>query len=141
MVTRIYVLYDSRCGLCSRARVWMEDQPAYCRIDFLPAGSERARRSFPQLAADPAPSELVVVTDEGDVYTNDAAWIVCLWSLVEYRSWAHRLSRGPLRHLARKAWGVVSSNRAEISRMLALQSDADLARQLDELPADGSEVH
>lgn len=145
MVTRIYVLYDSRCGLCSRVRVWMQDQPAYCRIDFLAAGSERAKRLFPDLRSEENPSELVVVTDDGDVYTNDGAWIVCLWALVEYRPWAHRLSRGPMRHLARKAWGVVSSNRAEISRMLALQSDAELAKRLDEhaaaQPGDACEVH
>jgi predicted DCC family thiol-disulfide oxidoreductase YuxK len=141
MVKRIFVLYDARCGLCSRVRVWMQDQPAHCGIDFLPAGSERARRLFPELTHEEYPSELVVVTDSGDVYKDDGAWIVCLWALVEYRPWAHRLSRGTLRHLARKAWGVVSSNRAEISRMLALKSDADLARRLDEQPADRCEVH
>ena len=127
MVKRIYVLYDADCGLCSRIRVWMQDQPAYCGLDFLVAGSERARTLFPELHSEEKPEELVVVTDAGDVYKDDAAWIVCLWALVDYRPWAHRLSHGPLRHLARKAWGVVSSNRLEISRILVLQSDVDLA--------------
>ncbi|MGH9423054.1 MAG: DCC1-like thiol-disulfide oxidoreductase family protein, partial [Thermoanaerobaculia bacterium] len=110
-------------------------------IDFIAAGSDRARRLFPELRSEENPSELVVVTNGGDVYTDDAAWIVCLWALVEYRPWAHRLSRGPLRHLARKAWSVVSSNRAEISRMLALQNDAELAKRLDEQPDGACEVH
>jgi len=123
----------------------MQEQPAYCRIDFLPAGSERARRLFPQLRSEEVPSELVVITDGGEVYTDDGAWIVCLWALAGYRPWAHRLSRAPLRHLARKVWGMVSSNRAEISRMLALKSDAELAQRLSEQaagqPADACEVH
>jgi predicted DCC family thiol-disulfide oxidoreductase YuxK len=141
MVNRIYVLYDADCGLCSRVRVWMMEQPAYCAIEFVAAGSERARKLFPDLDSEVNPEELVVITNEGDVYKDDAAWIVCLWALADYRPWAHRLARGPLRHLARKVWGLISSNRLEISRMLVLQSDADIAQRLDEQPGDVCEVH
>ena len=131
---KIYVLYDSRCGLCSRARAWMLTQPASVAIEFIAAGSQRARRLFPALQHQEIPAELVVVTDEGEVYFADRAWIVCLFALPEYRQWSYRLARPPLRKLARRAWELFSSNRHQISKMLALKSDADLARELEAQP-------
>ena len=128
---RLYVLYDSRCGICSRLRTWMQRQPAYLLVDFVPAGSERARRLFPDLRHDEQPSELLVVTDEGDVYVDDAAWLICLWALREYRSWSWRLARGPLRPFARAAWDFLSTNRAKLAEMLSLKSDAEVARELE----------
>jgi predicted DCC family thiol-disulfide oxidoreductase YuxK len=134
----IYVLYDSRCGVCSRLRAWMVEQPAYVALEFVAAGSARARRLFPELHHDEQPSELVVVTDDGDVYINDAAWIVCLYALVDYRAWSFRLARLPLRRLARSAWEMLSKNRAQLSRVLALTSDAELARRLEAQPLDSA---
>ncbi|HVT05694.1 MAG TPA: DCC1-like thiol-disulfide oxidoreductase family protein [Thermoanaerobaculia bacterium] len=141
MIECLYVLYDAQCGLCSRVRLWMTDQPAYCAIDFIPAGSDLARRLFPELDTQENPSELIVVTDEGDVYRDDAAWTVCLWAMVEYRVWSQRIARGPLRGLARKVWAMVSSNRIEISRTLALRSDKEIASRLENEPAAACEVH
>ncbi len=132
MIGRVYVLYDSRCGLCSRLRSWMQLQRAYIPIEFVAAGSPHARRLFPELPHDDQPPrELVVVTDQGDVYTDDAAWIVCLYALVDYRVWSFRLARQPLRRLARGAWELLSSNRSQLSRMFHLESDAELQAQLE----------
>lgn len=130
----IWILYDSRCGVCSRLREWVSAQHAYVAIEFVAAGSERARKLFPELRHDEQPSELVVVSDEGDVYVDDAAWIVILYALVEYRTWSFRIARPPLRRLARGAWELLSKNRAGLSRALALKSDAELARELAEQP-------
>jgi predicted DCC family thiol-disulfide oxidoreductase YuxK len=132
----LYVLYDSRCGICSRLKAWMLAQPAYCTIDFVAAGSARARRLFPQLPHRDEPSELVAITDEGEVYVDDAAWILCLYALVDYRAWSFRLSRTPLRHMARNAWELLSKNRGQLSRMLDLASDAELMQRFEvETPA------
>jgi predicted DCC family thiol-disulfide oxidoreductase YuxK len=98
---RLYMLYDSRCGLCSRLRTWIETEPAYCEIVFVAAGSPWARTLFPQLRHEDEPSELVAISDEGDVYKNDEAWIVCLWALVDYRDWSYRLAHQPLRRAPR----------------------------------------
>ncbi len=138
---KIYVLYDSRCGLCSRARKWMLEQPAYLAIEFIAAGSDRARSMFPELMHQVVPAELVVVSDDGDVYFADAAWIVCLYALRDYRPWSYRMARPPLRHLARRAWEAFSSNRQQISTMLALKSDAEVAAELQSQPDTSCEVH
>ena len=137
---RIYVLYDSRCGLCSRARSWMLSQPAHLAIEFVAAGSEFAQRRFPQLRHSAMPTQLVVVDDRGGVYYGDAAWIMCLYALAEYRGWSYRLARPPLRHLASRAWEVFSSNRQQISETLALKSDAEVARELQSQPETACEV-
>lgn len=128
MIHRLFVVYDSRCGVCSRLRHWMLQQPAYVHVDFVPAHSERARRLFPLL--DHGSSELMVVTDAGEVYVDDAAWLMCLWSLREYRSWSYRFARGPLRPFARAAWDFLSANRQTLAQMLALKSDQDMANEL-----------
>lgn len=130
-IGRLYVLYDARCGICSRLRSWTQQQRAFVPVDFVAAGSDRARRLFPQLEHSAEPRELVVITDEGDVYLDDAAWIVCLWALVEWRNWSFRFARGPLRPLARAAWEFLSANRHELARMLSLQSDEEVARRLE----------
>jgi predicted DCC family thiol-disulfide oxidoreductase YuxK len=134
VIDTLYVLYDARCGICSRVRVWMQEQQSYVALAFVPAGSERARRLFPDLDHDANPRELVVVTNEGEVYSDDAAWLLCLWALVEYRSWSFRFARGPLRPLARAAWQLLSANRRELARMLALRSDEEVARELERQP-------
>jgi len=130
MIDTLYILYDSRCGLCSAVREWMLGQNSEVALDFVAAGSDRARRLFPDLAHDDAPEELVVITNEGEVYESDAAWIVCLWALRDLRTWSRRFARGPLRPLARAAWHFLSQNRTQIGQLMSLQSDADLARTL-----------
>jgi hypothetical protein len=39
------------------------------------------------------PSELVVISDTGEVYFNDAAWLVCLFALVDCRAWSFRMAQ------------------------------------------------
>lgn len=132
MNTRLYVLYDSRCGICSRVRSWVASQRQSVPLVFIAAGSEYARKMFPELDHAATPRELVVVNESGDVYLDDAAWIVCLWALTDYRMWSFRFARGPLRPLARAAWDFLSANRNELARMLSLQSDDDVATRLRE---------
>jgi predicted DCC family thiol-disulfide oxidoreductase YuxK len=136
MITTLFVLYDSHCGICTRLRTWIRHQPGHVAFDFVPAGSERARRLFPGLLHDDEPRELMVISNEGAVYIDDAAWLVCLWGLREYRSWSYRLARGPLRPFARAAWEFLSSNRKQLARMLSLNDDERLAQELARHPSE-----
>ena len=120
------VLYDARCGLCSKARRWLEGQKQIVPLELLAADSEDARRRFPSLSA-PEPEELVVVSDEGDVYRGSHAWIVCLWALQDYREWSFRFARPALLPLARGIVEWVSTRRHRLSRALGLMSDQEIA--------------
>jgi predicted DCC family thiol-disulfide oxidoreductase YuxK len=131
---RLYVLYDSRCGLCSWAKRWLMRQPALIDLRFIPAGSTLADRLFPGLTrpGDP-PEELVVVSDQGAVYRNGSAWIMCLFALEDHREWANRLAHPLLRPLARQAFSLLSKQRSRISRWLSLASEVEIAETLAQI--------
>ena len=118
----LYVMYDPRCGLCTEAKTWLVRQRPYVRLVLLASGPERAGELFPQLP----PGELAVVSDSGQAWLGDRAFLMCLWALKDYRRWARRLASPTLLPLARQAFATISRNRRGISRMLGLASEAAL---------------
>lgn len=84
--------------------------------------------------------ELVVVTDTGEVWIGDRAWIICLWALREFRDWARRLSSPALLPLARQAFVAFSSNRSGLSRLLGLRSEAELQQALRRIPVPSCQI-
>ncbi|MDG5803252.1 DCC1-like thiol-disulfide oxidoreductase family protein [Streptomyces ossamyceticus] len=102
-VRGLTVLYDARCTLCVFVREWLGRQRQLVPLDFVPAGSDEARRRFPALDHRATLAEITVVGDAGQVYRGSAAWVVCLWALREQRPLAHRLSTPAGARLARGA--------------------------------------
>ena len=129
---KLYVLYDAACGFCSACRRWLERQPRFVPLEFLPARSEELAARFPGFEAKAAPEELVVISDEGGVYFGARAWIMCLWALEEYREWSLRLAQPALLPLARGAIAVLSGSRGWISSWLGLVGDAQLVASLED---------
>jgi predicted DCC family thiol-disulfide oxidoreductase YuxK len=127
-VRYLTVLYDPECGLCARLGQWMQEQPKWIGLRLVPFNL--GARLYPALAARIKGEELVVVSDDGGVYVGDHAWLMCLYALRHYRSWAQRLSRPSLLPLARSAFAVLSGNRRRISKWLGLLSDAELTAEL-----------
>jgi hypothetical protein len=103
-------------------------------LRFIPAGTAVANRLFPGLCrpGEP-PEELVVVSDQGAVYRNGSAWIMCLFALEAYRDWANRLAHPLLRPLARQAFSLLSRQRSRISRWLSLASEVEIAETLGQI--------
>jgi predicted DCC family thiol-disulfide oxidoreductase YuxK len=75
------VLYDERCPLCRRLKVWLTRQPTLHPVTFLVAGSAEARRRFPHLDHARTIRVLTLVTSDGAVYEGERAWLVCGWAL------------------------------------------------------------
>jgi len=115
---KLYVLYDPKCELCERLKDWLLVQRSWLGLCMVPAGSDKARTLFPELETIASANDLVVISDEGEVYLNDRAWIMALYALEEYRDWACRLSHPLLLPLARQAFATLSRNRYAISRWL-----------------------
>ena len=115
---QLYLLYDARCELCCRLQQWLQDQEKWLELRLLPAGGEQARKMFPGLEQIASEQDLVAISDEGEVYLNDRAWIMSLYALVEYRQWAWRLAHPLLLPLARQAFEALSRNRYAISQWL-----------------------
>ena len=134
-MSRLYILYDPRCGLCSWARRWLARQPAFLDLTFLPAGSDRAVQLFPGLTRPGEAEELVVISEDGAVYRDSRAWIMCLYALEDYREWALRLAHPLLLPLARQAFALISRQRGRISRWLDLASEVEIAETLSRVAA------
>jgi predicted DCC family thiol-disulfide oxidoreductase YuxK len=110
------VLYDPACALCRRCRAWMERQASYVPLAFVGCTEGEARARFgdiPWLG-----DELVVVGDRGEVWVGPAAFLTCLWALVDWRPWSYRMA-GPLfAPLAERFFHALSSRRRALARLV-----------------------
>ena len=132
---RLTILYDMHCPLCRRCRVWLERQPAFVPLVFLPLQSAEVACRFPGIEKMRPEKEIVVISDTGDVWQGGSAWVMCLWALCEYREWAQRLAHPALLPLARRACELVSENRHTLSRwFFSTSTTEELRQKLDALP-------
>ena len=129
------VLYDARCGLCRWARSWLEGQETWIDLEFVAVGSPAALRRYPTLLGKREADELLVISDEGGVYRDGHAWIMCLHATVDYREWAGRLASPALLPLARQGFALLSKQRGRVSRWLGLASEAEIVEALDRVVA------
>lgn len=127
---KLYVLYDPNCELCCRLKNWILVQRSWIGLAVLPAGSEKAKRLFPELEKIATKNDLAVISDDGAVYLNDRAWIMVLYAMVEYRDWASRLTHPLLLPLARQAFAALSKNRHLISSLLSSENPEAIAGEL-----------
>jgi len=130
------IFYDARCGLCSRFRRWMMEQPAYVRLDFIPYDSPQATKCCPELSVLRADQEIVVMGDDGSLWQGAAAWVTCLWALCEYREWSLRLASPGMQQIARRVVHWISSNRVGLSHLPRLRSDDALRAQVAQVRCD-----
>lgn len=129
-MTKLYVLYDPKCELCCRLKNWILVQRSWLGLAVIEQGSEKAKRLFPELDHVATKEDLAVVSDDGDVYLNDRAWIMVLYAMVEYREWAARLAHPLLMPLARQAFAALSKNRYLLSSMLSAEDPEMIAGEL-----------
>jgi predicted DCC family thiol-disulfide oxidoreductase YuxK len=122
----LYVIVDGRCGLCTQIGLWLREQPSYVPLRTLSSEADEVKTKFSALP----PGELAVVSDSGDVWLGDNAFLMCLWALRSYRTWSYRLATPKLRPFARQVFTELSHNRYAVSRLLGLRSDKELKEQL-----------
>ncbi len=127
---KLYVLYDPKCEICRRLKDWILVQRSWISIAVLEAGSEKARRLFPELEQIATRDDLAVISDEGAVYLNNHAWIMVLYAMVEYRDWAARLTHPILAPLARQAFAALSKSRHRLSSWLSTEDPEEIAGEL-----------
>jgi predicted DCC family thiol-disulfide oxidoreductase YuxK len=113
-IASLTVLYDAGCGLCQRARTWLSRQATYVDLEFVPAGSDEARRRYPQLDPATTLSQITVVADTGQVYVDAKAWVMCLWATKAHRATAERMSSPALAPMARRFVAWVADNRQRV---------------------------
>lgn len=120
---QLYVLYDAECAMCRRCRVWLGRQPAFVPLIFVPLQSPELACRFPGIEGLNPSAQLLVVSDDGDVWRGERAWVTVLWALREFREWSQRLANPLLLPFARRACELVSENRSVLSRWFNAPDD------------------
>ncbi len=117
-IRNLFVLYDGSCDLCGHCKSWLQTQKQTVALTFVEAQSSDAKAIFPELDHRRTKSELTVIADDGAVYTGTKAWLMVLWSLTDYRSWARSLASPEMMPIARKFITMISDNRQTINRLI-----------------------
>jgi len=107
-MTRLTMNYDARCGLCCAVRDWVARQRQFLPIDC------RASKTA---------DEIVIEADSGEVWRGDAAWLIVLWALADYRHWSYRLASPALLPTSRRLFATLSAYRGPISCRLGLEPE------------------
>ena len=126
----LHVLYDSKCELCRRVRVWLQGQPAFVPLAFVPLQSPELEERFPGITALEPARQILVVADRGEVWRGADAWIMCLWALREFREWSQRLASPLLRPFAMRVCDMVSRNRHRFGAWFQGTGADEIARDL-----------
>src|SRR5262245_59449547 len=98
---RLFVVTGPAWPLGLRARRWLATQPTYVPLEVLVRGPQTLRR-LGDAAAAGSEDELVVVSDDGAVWRDDGAWVMCLWAMRAWRPFALRFADARRRPLARR---------------------------------------
>jgi predicted DCC family thiol-disulfide oxidoreductase YuxK len=114
------ILYDSDCGLCCQCRGWLAAQPQLLPLEFLPLQSLEVARRFGDLQRLRPEEQMLVIADTGELWQGDAAWVMCLHALRDYRSLAPKFAHPLLRPQIKWAYRMISSNRHRLSDLLRL---------------------
>jgi len=68
-------------------------------------------------------AEIVVASDEGDVWVGPAAFLLCLWALRAWRPWSLRLSGPAFIPLAERFFHTISARRKWMAALLPHPDD------------------
>jgi predicted DCC family thiol-disulfide oxidoreductase YuxK len=112
---RLTILYDADCALCVRCRDWMLAQPSFVELEFVASRSEQAKLGWGTLPW--LGDQLVVVADDGRIWVGSAAFLICLWALVDWREWSYRLAGPAFAPLAERFFRLISAERRRLAAL------------------------
>lgn len=137
-IEALWVLYDETCGFCCSCARWLRSQDKLLPLTCLPRGGAEAQRFFGSLPWER--DELVVVDSRGGVYRGSDAFVMALWALEGFRSWAVRAAKEPLRSRARSLFHWFSTRRHAVSRALGFEAESNVLATLDRTATEASAV-
>jgi predicted DCC family thiol-disulfide oxidoreductase YuxK len=137
---RLTVLYDRKCKFCRRVRDWLESEPKFLALELLARQSDQVKTRYPSFAIDPndSPQELIVISDEGQVYLDTNAMIMCLYALRRFRALSLRLGQPGMFHLARGFFKFVGRQRHHDLFMAQRLTDEQLHQKFSHNPLESN---
>lgn len=133
-IQSLEIHYDGRCAICCTFHEWLSRQPRAFPVRFLAYQSDESERVFPGVGSLDPDRDLIVRTDEGEVYRGEEAWVLCLLSCRDYQAWARRLASPKLLPLAKKMCSLIASNRLTLSKLFFKKKNEDLAKAIHKMP-------
>jgi predicted DCC family thiol-disulfide oxidoreductase YuxK len=110
------IVYDGTCNFCIRCAAWISRQQPAIALTLLPSTDPCVRAAYGRIEG--FGQELMVVADNGQVWSGPDAFIVAMWCLAAFRHLACNLS-GPLAHRSARAFfHSVSQNRSTLGQWL-----------------------
>lgn len=132
---KIEVFYDGRCGMCCSFHEWINRQPRAYEIDFIPYQAARAEKVFPGIGTlDPA-REMIVRTNQGEIYRGAEAWVLCLYSCANHQNTAMKLATPGMLSVAIRACRVLAANRHSLSKVFFRRKDKEVRETLHQMQA------
>lgn len=129
------VLYDAGCPLCRWVRSWLERRDLLVPLVFVPLRSPEAWRAFPYLDHERTASEVTVLSERGEVWTAESAWIMCLWATARFRGLSLRLAEPAWRPRARSVVLSVAALTSRTPRPQDCSDDEGHACRIDTGPS------
>lgn len=133
VIKRIEVYYDGRCGMCCSFHEWINRQPRAYSIEFIPYQAARAEQIFPGVGRlDPA-REMIVRTDENEIFRGAEAWVLCLYSCSNHQTAARRLAGPGLLPIAVHSCRLLAANRHALSKVFFRKKDREVQKALHQM--------
>ncbi len=112
---KLIVLYDDECRFCHNCKGWLLSQPQEIPLEFVAAHDAAVPDRFPGIERHAPTETLTVVDDRGLVYSGEAAMIMCLFALHNYRSLSYKLALPGFRGMVRGFFEKLSGYRQNLS--------------------------
>ncbi len=127
----LYFLYDDYCPLSRWLKDWANGRRAFVNMVFTRANTPEADRIAPGISGDSkAVADLVAVSDQGEVYRGDSAWVMAFYATEEFREWSIRIAEPSLKPLVKKAFTALAQHRTWGRNWLTM-TDRELRNELD----------
>lgn len=130
----IEVYYDGRCGMCCTFHEWVNAQERRYEVRFIAYQDERAEEWFPGVRELEPDKEMVVRTDNGDVFQAAEGWVLCLLSCVKYESLARKLATPLFLPLAQKTCHALAARRHKLSKIFFPKKEKAVTEVLHQMP-------
>ena len=126
-IKSIEVYYDGRCAMCCTFQEWVMRLKRSFGVEFVAYQSARAEEIFPGVGELDPDRDMIVRTNEGEIFRGAEGWVLCMLSCGSYEKWANRLASPGLLPVAKKTCNLIAANRLGISKILFRKKDKALA--------------
>lgn len=133
-IQNIEVYYDGRCAVCCTFHEWVNRQDRLFPVRFVAYQSEQAEILFPGVTLMDPGRDMIVRTDQRDVFRGAEGWVLCLLSCQRYQKCARRLASPQLLPVARKCCHLIAKNRLSLSKILLGKKSQELAQLIHQMP-------